>query len=118
MDLAEQLRAIFAGSRRNPEPAADYDLVRINGDFPERRSASSVEAFEEGLRKSDKNMLLHDLCLRVAHEGTVCQRAPNLTVDLPVMHQLSKEQCTHLRKTSRPGNLMKTILAPVLRRGC
>jgi myo-inositol-1-phosphate synthase len=79
----------------------------------------SVKAFEDGLRNSDPSispsMIYAYACLK-EHVG-YCNGAPNLTVDIPAMNELSKEMGAPISgKDFKTGQtLMKTILAPGLR---
>ncbi|MEZ4256055.1 MAG: inositol-3-phosphate synthase [Polyangiales bacterium] len=79
----------------------------------------SVKSFEEGLKKSDPaispSMIYAYACLR-EHVG-YANGAPNLTVDIPAMTELSKEMGAPISgKDFKTGQtLMKTILAPGLR---
>ena len=79
----------------------------------------SISAFEEGLRRSDPAISPSQVyCYACLKEGVgYANGAPNLTEDLPVMVELSRETRTPLSgKDFKTGQtLMKTILAPGLR---
>ncbi len=76
----------------------------------------SLEAFEKGLRKSDPNIAPSMIYAYAAlMEGVpFANGAPNLTVDIPVMLELSKRNHAPIAgKDFKTGQtLMKTILAP------
>jgi len=79
----------------------------------------TIEAFEEGLRKSDPNISNAQLyawaCLK---EGVpFANGAPNLAVDFPAAIELSKETRTPIAgKDFKTGQtLMKTVIAPGLK---
>src|SRR5450432_4672375 len=77
---------------------------------------ASVKAFEEGMEKNDENIAPSMLYAYAAlSEGVpFANGAPNLTVDLPVMMELSKKNGLPIAgKDFKTGQtLMKTILAP------
>jgi myo-inositol-1-phosphate synthase len=77
---------------------------------------SSLEAFERGLEKNDENIAPSMIYAYAAlTEGVpFANGAPNLTVDIPVMHELSRSNCAPIAgKDFKTGQtLMKTILAP------
>jgi len=76
----------------------------------------SLSAFEKGLRASDENIAPSMIYAYAALKEGVpfANGAPNLTVDIPVMHDLSKQMeapiCGKDYKTGQ--TLIKTILAP------
>ena len=118
MDLAEQLREDIRNFKKKSRASR---LIMIWCGSTEiflkpSKVHASVEAFEEGLRKSNKNIAPSMIYAYASlMEGVpFANGAPNLTVDLPVMHQLSKENnapiCGKDFKTGQ--TLMKTILAP------
>jgi len=118
MDLAEQLREDI---RQFKKKSGAKRLVTIWCGSTEiflkpSKVHGSIEAFEEGLRKSDKNIAPSMIYAYASlMEGVpFANGAPNLTVDLPVMLQLSKQNnapiCGKDFKTGQ--TLMKTILAP------
>jgi myo-inositol-1-phosphate synthase len=76
----------------------------------------TVESFEKGLLANDENIAPSMIYAYAAMQEGVpfANGAPNLTVDIPVMHHLSKQNeapiCGKDYKTGQ--TLMKTILAP------
>jgi myo-inositol-1-phosphate synthase len=118
MDLAEQLRADIQEFRKTPGIAR---LVTIwcgsTETFLEQTAVhQSLKAFEKGMRENDENIAPSMLYAYASlMEGVpFANGAPNLTVDLPVMHELSRQNeapiCGKDFKTGQ--TLMKTILAP------
>jgi myo-inositol-1-phosphate synthase len=77
---------------------------------------SSVKAFERGLEKNDENIAPSMIYAYAAlSEGVpFANGAPNLTVDIPVMMELSRKNNAPIAgKDFKTGQtLMKTILAP------
>jgi myo-inositol-1-phosphate synthase len=77
---------------------------------------SSIENFERGLERSDENIAPSMIYAYAAlMEGVpFANGAPNLTVDIPVMHELSRRNHAPIAgKDFKTGQtLMKTILAP------
>jgi myo-inositol-1-phosphate synthase len=75
-----------------------------------------VEKFERGLEKNDENIAPSMIYAYAAlSEGVpFANGAPNLTVDIPVMHELSKQNEAPIAgKDFKTGQtLIKTILAP------
>ncbi|MBN9295885.1 MAG: inositol-3-phosphate synthase [Filimonas sp.] len=78
----------------------------------------TIEAFEEGLRNNDPNIAPSMIYAYAALKLGVpfANGAPNLTVDIPALVELSKETNTPIAgKDFKTGQtLMKTILAPGL----
>ena len=79
----------------------------------------SLKAFEEGLEKSDPEIAPSQIYAYAALKSGVpfANGAPNLTVDLPAMHELAREQqvpiCGKDYKTGQ--TFMKTLVAPGLK---
>src|SRR5947209_2419093 len=118
MELAEQLRDDIREFKKKSR--ADR-LVMIWCGSTEiflKQSAvhSSVEAFERGLRKNDENIAPSMVYAYAAlMEGVpFANGAPNLTVDIPVMLELSRRNRAPIAgKDFKTGQtLIKTILAP------
>jgi myo-inositol-1-phosphate synthase len=80
---------------------------------------SSVAAFEKGMMSNDENIAPSMIYAYAAlSEGVPFGNgAPNLTVDIPVMHQLSvKNNAPICGKDFKTGQtLMKTVLAPAFK---
>jgi len=117
-DLAEQLRADIRQFKK--KSGADR-LVMIWCGSTEiflKQSAvhATVESFERGLEKNDENIAPSMIYAYAAlSEGVpFANGAPNLTVDIPAMHELSKRNEAPIAgKDFKTGQtLIKTILAP------
>ena len=118
MDLAEQLREDIRNFKKSSGASR---LVTIWCGSTEiflkpGKVHQTLESFEKGLRENDKNIAPSMIYAYASlMEGVpFANGAPNLTVDLPVMHYLSKKNnapiCGKDFKTGQ--TLMKTILAP------
>ena len=118
MDLAEQLREDIRNFKKKSGASR---LVTIWCGSTEiflkpGKVHQTLESFEKGLRANDKNIAPSMIYAYASlMEGVpFANGAPNLTVDLPVMHYLSKKNnapiCGKDFKTGQ--TLMKTILAP------
>ena len=118
MDLAEQLREDIRDFKRTS--GAERMIVIWCGStesFIEPSAVhQSVEAFQQGLCKNDENIAPSMIYAYAAlSEGIAfANGAPNLTVDIPVMHELSRRNSAPIcGKDFKTGQtLMKTILAP------
>ncbi len=118
MELAEQVREDIREFRKTS--GADRLIVIWCGSteiyLQPGRAHESVEAFEKALVKNDESIAPSMIYAYAAlSEGVpFANGAPNLTVDLPVMHELSRRNnapiCGKDFKTGQ--TLMKTILAP------
>ncbi|MDP9268177.1 MAG: inositol-3-phosphate synthase [Acidobacteriota bacterium] len=120
-DLAEQLRADIRDFRR--KSGADR-LVMIWCGSTEiflrpGEVHSSLAKFEKGMEKNDAGIAPSMLYAYAAlMEGVpFANGAPNLTVDLPVMHELARQNnapiCGKDFKTGQ--TMMKTVLAPAFK---
>ena len=118
MDLAEQVRADIRQFRKT---SGATRLITIwcgsTETFLEPTAAhQSVKAFEKALTRNDEGIAPSMIYAYASlMEGVpFANGAPNLTVDLPVMHELSRKNdapiCGKDFKTGQ--TLMKTILAP------
>jgi myo-inositol-1-phosphate synthase len=118
MDLAEQVRADIRQFKKSSGAAR---LVTIwcgsTETFLEPGAAhQSVKAFERALTQNDDSIAPSMIYAYASlMEGVpFANGAPNLTVDIPVMHELSRQNdapiCGKDFKTGQ--TLMKTILAP------
>jgi myo-inositol-1-phosphate synthase len=118
MDLAEQVRDDIRDFKKTS--GADRLIMMWCGSTEVfvRQSAvhSNLKAFEKGLQNNDEHIAPSMIYAYAAlTEGVpFANGAPNLTVDFPVMHELSRRNnapiCGKDFKTGQ--TLMKTILAP------
>ncbi|MFZ0706625.1 MAG: inositol-3-phosphate synthase [Candidatus Korobacteraceae bacterium] len=118
MDLAEQVRQDIRDFKQSS--GADRLVMIWCGSTETFIEAGpvhkSVESFEKGLAANDENIAPSMIYAYAALQEGVpfANGAPNLTVDVPVMHQLSKQMdapiCGKDYKTGQ--TLIKTILAP------
>jgi myo-inositol-1-phosphate synthase len=118
MDLAEQVRADIREFKKSSGAAR---LVTIwcgsTETFLEASAVhQTVKAFEKGLMQNDESIAPSMIYAYASlNEGVpFANGAPNLTVDIPVMHELSRQnQAPICGKDFKTGQtLMKTILAP------
>jgi myo-inositol-1-phosphate synthase len=117
-DLAEQLRKDIRDFKK--KSGADRLVMIWCGSteiyLQPGEVHSSLEAFERGLEKNDENIAPSMIYAYAALcEGVpFANGAPNLTVDIPVMHDLSRRNHAPIAgKDFKTGQtLMKTILAP------
>jgi myo-inositol-1-phosphate synthase len=117
-DLAEQLRADIRDFRK--KSGADRLVMIWCGSteifLQPGEVHASLEAFERGLETNDENIAPSMIYAYAAlMEGVpFANGAPNLTVDIPVMHELAKRNHAPIAgKDFKTGQtLMKTILAP------
>ena len=117
-DLAEQLRADIRDFKK--KSGADRLVMVWCGSteifLKQTDVHASVEKFERGLEKNDENIAPSMIYAYAAlSEGVpFANGAPNLTVDIPVMHDLSKQNEAPIAgKDFKTGQtLIKTILAP------
>src|SRR5215831_2232837 len=118
MDLAEQVRADIREFRKSSGASR---LITIwcgsTETFIQPTAAhQNVKAFEKALQQNDENIAPSMVYAYASlMEGVpFANGAPNLTVDVPVMHELSRQQeapiCGKDFKTGQ--TLIKTILAP------
>ncbi len=118
LDLAEQLRADIRNFKK--EHNCDRLVMIWCASTESFQSASevhaSVAAFEKGLAASDPNISPSQIYAYAALQESVpfANGAPNLSVDLPVMQELSRKHNAPIAgKDFKTGQtLMKTILAP------
>jgi myo-inositol-1-phosphate synthase len=117
-DLAEQLRDDIRQFKKSS--GADRLVMIWCGSteifLQHAEVHSSVKAFERGLEKNDENIAPSMIYAYAAlSEGVpFANGAPNLTVDIPVMMELSRKNNAPIAgKDFKTGQtLMKTILAP------
>ncbi|MDR3765126.1 MAG: inositol-3-phosphate synthase [Acidobacteriota bacterium] len=118
MDLADQLRQDIRDFKKKNK--CDRLVVIWCGSTESFQKPSkvhsSLEAFEKGLKASDPNIAPSQIYAYAALMEKVpyANGAPNLTVDLPFMQQLSRDNHAPIAgKDFKTGQtLMKTILAP------
>jgi myo-inositol-1-phosphate synthase len=118
MDLAEQLRQDIRDFKK--KSGADRLVMIWCGSteifLQPGEVHSSLEAFERGLHANDENIAPSMIYAYAALQEGVpfANGAPNLTVDIPVMHELSRRNHAPIAgKDFKTGQtLMKTILAP------
>ena len=121
MDLAEQLRDDIRDFRKSS--GADRLVMAWCGStetFIEAGPAhQSVAALEKAMQKNDESIAPSMIYAYAAlKEGVPFSNgAPNLTVDVPAMHELSKQMNAPIcGKDYKPGQtLLKTILAPAFK---
>jgi len=121
MELAEQLRADIQEFKRSS--GADRLVMIWCGSteifLKESEIHSSVKNFERGLHQDDPNIAPSMIYAYAAlSEGVpFANGAPNLTVDIPAMHELSRRnQAPICGKDFKSGQtLLKTVLAPGLK---
>jgi myo-inositol-1-phosphate synthase len=117
-DLAEQLRADIREFRK--KSGADRLVMIWCGSteifLQQTEVHQSIASFERGLEKNDENIAPSMIYAYAAlSEGVpFANGAPNLTVDIPVMHELSRRNEAPIAgKDFKTGQtLIKTILAP------
>jgi myo-inositol-1-phosphate synthase len=118
MDLAEQVRADMRAFKKSSGAARLITIWCGSTESYIEPSAAhqSVKAFEKALLKNDANIAPSMIYAYASlMEGVpFANGAPNLTVDIPVMHELSRQNeapiCGKDFKTGQ--TLIKTILAP------
>src|ERR1700744_4987228 len=117
-DLANQLRADIRDFKKKSKASRLVMIWCASTESFIKPSAvhESLEAFERGLEKNDPNIAPSMIYAYAAlMEGVpFANGAPNLTVDIPVMMELSKANHAPIAgKDFKTGQtLMKTILAP------
>jgi myo-inositol-1-phosphate synthase len=118
MDLAEQVREDIRDFKKT-SAASRFVMIWCGSTAIFLRPTAvvqSVEAFEKGLEESDPNISPSMIYAYAAlSEGVpFANGAPNLTVDVPAMHELSRRnEAPICGKDFKSGQtLVKTILAP------
>jgi myo-inositol-1-phosphate synthase len=118
MDLAEQVRADMRAFKKSSGATRLVTIWCASTESYIEQSAAhqSVKAFEKALTQNDENIAPSMIYAYASlMEGVpFANGAPNLTVDIPVMHELSRQNeapiCGKDFKTGQ--TLIKTILAP------
>ena len=117
-ELVEQLREDIRDFKKSSKPSG-WSMIWCGSteSFIEAGPVhQTVESFEKGLLANDENIAPSMIYAYAAMQEGVpfANGAPNLTVDIPVMQQLSKQNeapiCGKDYKTGQ--TLIKTILAP------
>ncbi len=118
MELAEQVRADIREFKKS-SGASRFIMIWCGSTeifLRPRAVHESVKAFEKGLEQNDEDIAPSMIYAYAAlNEGVpFANGAPNLTVDIPVMHELSRQhQAPICGKDFKTGQtLVKTILAP------
>ena len=118
LDLAEQLRADIRNFKKENNCARLVMIWCASTESFQKATEvhGSVAAFEKGLEASDPNIAPSQIYAYAALQESVpfANGAPNLAVDIPVMHELSRKHNAPIAgKDFKTGQtLMKTILAP------
>ncbi|MBI2683020.1 MAG: inositol-3-phosphate synthase [Acidobacteriales bacterium] len=121
MDLAEQLREDIRDFQKTSKTARQVMIWCGSTEIFLKQSGvhASVKSFEKGLLKNDEQIAPSMIYAYAAlMEGVpFANGAPNLTVDLPVMHELSRRNHAPIcGKDFKSGQtLMKTVIAPGLK---
>ncbi len=121
MELAEQLRQDIRDFKKSSGAKRFIMIWCGSTEIFLRPSAvhQSLKAFEKGLLRNDANIAPSMIYAYAALSENVpfANGAPNLTVDLPVMHELSRRnQAPICGKDFKTGQtLMKTVLAPAFK---
>src|SRR5438270_2641150 len=118
MELAEQVRADIRDFQKSS--GADRLIMIWCGSteifLKPGEVHQSLKCFEEGLRKNHNDISPSMIYAYAALQEGVpfANGAPNLTVDLPIMHELSRRNSAPIcGKDFKTGHtLMKTVLAP------
>ena len=120
-ELAEQLRQDIRDFKKSSGAKRFIMIWCGSTEIFLKQSAvhQSLKAFEKGLLKNDPNIAPSMIYAYAALSENVpfANGAPNLTVDIPVMHELSRRnQSPICGKDFKTGQtLMKTVLAPAFK---
>jgi myo-inositol-1-phosphate synthase len=118
-DLADQLRADIQAFKKTVDRVVMIWCGSTEIFLEPSAVHDSVAAFEKGLEESDINIAPSMIYAYAAlSEGVpFANGAPNLTVDLPVMHELSKANAAPIcGKDFKTGQtFLKTVLAPAFK---
>ncbi|HVP42197.1 MAG TPA: inositol-3-phosphate synthase [Terriglobales bacterium] len=121
MELAEQLRQDIRDFKQSSGAKRFVMIWCGSTEIFLRPSAvhQSLKAFEKGLLKNDANIAPSMIYAYAALSENVpfANGAPNLTVDIPVMQELSRQNLAPIcGKDFKTGQtLMKTVLAPAFK---
>lgn len=118
-DLAEQLMADIRAFKKTVDRVVMIWCGSTEIFLEANAVHSSIEAFEKGLAENDINIVPSMIYAYAAlMEGVpFANGSPNLTVDLPVMQRLSKQNAAPIcGKDFKTGQtFMKTVLAPAFK---
>ena len=121
MELAEKLRQDIRDFRKSSGASRLVTIWCASTESFITPSAAhqSVKAFEKGLLKNDENIAPSMIYAYASMKEGVpfANGAPNLTVDIPAMLELSRDQATPIcGKDFKTGQtMMKTVLAPAFK---
>jgi myo-inositol-1-phosphate synthase len=118
-DLAEQLRADIQAFKKTTDRQVMIWCGSTEIFLKPTAVHQSIAAFEKGLEANDENIAPSMIYAYAAlKEGVAfANGAPNLTVDIPVMQQLSRQNSAPIcGKDFKTGQtFMKTVLAPAFK---
>ncbi len=118
-DLAEQVRADIRAFKKKVDRVVMIWAASTEIFLEPKPVHRSIEAFEKGLENNDRAIAPSQIYAYAAlMEGVpFANGAPNLTVDLPVMIELSKKNAAPIcGKDFKTGQtFMKTVLAPAFK---
>ena len=118
-DLAEQVRADIQAFKKTVDRVVVIWCGSTEIFLEPKIVHNSVEAFEKGIAENDIDIAPSMIYAYAALKEGVpfANGAPNLTVDLPVMQHLSKENAAPIcGKDFKTGQtFMKTVLAPAFK---
>ncbi len=119
LDLAEQLRADIRAFKKKVDRVVMIWCGSTEIFLLPKPVHRSIEAFEAGLVNNDRAIAPSQIYAYAALKESVpfANGAPNLTVDLPVMIELSKQNAAPIcGKDFKTGQtFMKTVLAPAFK---
>jgi myo-inositol-1-phosphate synthase len=119
LDLAEQLRADIRAFKKKVDRVVMIWCGSTEIFLQSKPVHRSIEAFEAGLVNNDRAIAPSQIYAYAALKESVpfANGAPNLTVDLPVMIELSKQNAAPIcGKDFKTGQtFMKTVLAPAFK---
>ena len=118
-DLAEQLRADIRAFKKKVDRVVMIWAASTEIFLEPKPVHRTIETFEAGLEKNDRAIAPSQIYAYAALKEGVpfANGAPNLTVDLPVMIELSKQNAAPIcGKDFKTGQtFMKTVLAPAFK---
>jgi myo-inositol-1-phosphate synthase len=119
LDLAEQLRADIRAFKKTVNRVVIIWCGSTEIFLKPTAVHKSIEAFEKGLEKNDPGIAPSQIYAYAAMKEGVpfANGAPNLTVDVPAMIELSKQNAAPIcGKDFKTGQtFMKTVLAPAFK---